>query len=299
MEFIIKTNLDDTFKTLCNNVVFPCINRFSDKIESLKYFVIGDSETKAFIETIDEFSSVLHTESHSENTPMYQVAAKTLEGTDDNGKYCQAIIVKSGLLIGFVTDLFSLNGNITDQNCTDMQWLGLTTIVHEIGHAVDNQFIFKIRDTVNKRSAFDLNNPNDREEYIFLSCISIWSEFFAESFVYDSFPMLCNKVDDDINNLLECAKNYYGQNIYAADRVYRIIYFFVHLLAQKGEDCYDSLFSPNSPLICYKDYLLNIGSELTKLKNVYPHWNINTDLSPLQQNYTNMLIFEKNKDVIK
>ncbi len=295
MEFIIKTNLDNTFRTLCNNAVFPCINRLSDKIESLKYFVIGDSETDTFIETIAEYSAILHTESHAENTQMYQVAAKTLEGTDENGEYCQAIIVKSGLLIGFVTDLFSLNDNIAEPNYTDMQWLGLTTIVHEIGHAVDNQFIYKIRDTVNTRSAFDLNNPDDREEYILLSCISIWSEYFAESFVYDSFPMLRDKVDDDTNNLIECAKNYYGQNIYAADRVYRIIYFFVHLLAQKGEACYNSLFATDSPLICYKDYLLNIGSELTKLKNVYPHWNIDTDLSSLQQNYANMLIFEKTR----
>lgn len=39
------------------------------------------------------YVAILHTETHAENSEMYQGAGKTIDGIDEYGHYCQVIFV--------------------------------------------------------------------------------------------------------------------------------------------------------------------------------------------------------------
>ncbi len=63
MEINIETNdFDEYYKSLCEKVLFPLLNKLADNIKSLKYFVIGSSDTNVFVKTIAKYSSKLHTD---------------------------------------------------------------------------------------------------------------------------------------------------------------------------------------------------------------------------------------------
>lgn len=295
MELIILSDdFSDENKVKIQNVFKLYFQDIEANIKSLKYFVIGENETDKFIETINDYSQRLNTQTFSENNSMYQVAGKTIEGLDDEGNYCQAIIIKSSVFWGFINCLgYLLENNIPISISDDIDWLGFTTVIHELGHSIDNDNIFTIQKVVNNKIEYDFSNKDEQNEYFIQSTITLWGEFFAESFLYDSYSILKDKSDFNEKNLYDSIVSYYGDNIDETDRVYRILYFYVHALAQKGKEFYKKL--ENTPLLEYKDFLINFGEELFLLKEKYPDWQINKDLKKIKDIYINMVLFELRK----
>ena len=64
----------------------------------------------------------------------------------------------------------------------DMRNIGLVTVVHEIGHAVDNANVYSLSGCIDNKLLFNLDLELD--EYIEKNSYSLWGEYFAESFPY-------------------------------------------------------------------------------------------------------------------
>lgn len=266
---------------------------FENHIESLRYFVIADSETETFIETVNEYGTLLHRNIVTENTDQYQVAAQSIEGTDDEGNYCQAIIIKSALLIAIMS-LFD-KSKPSDEESIQMQAFGITIVMHEIGHAIDNQNIYNSLGRVNTQVAFNLSNPIERESFFTQSSISLWGEFFAERFPYKHFPIFKEVVDSKEETLIECIDNYYGKNISITDRIYRILYFFVHIIARNNEIGFDFEQYKLTGLNQYASFLKEFEVEMFNFYSKYPNCNFYEDISGLKDIYMKMYLFEIEK----
>ena len=166
----------------------------------------------------------------------------------------------------------------------------MTTIIHELGHAIDNEIIFKQKHTVDLRCAYDLSNEDERNKYFKNSAISLWGEFFAESFVYIACPELRNLAKSKTSDLLNCIDNYRGIGVSPIDRAYRILYLFTHIIAQSGKPGFDySVLNINEQ---YIHFLKTVELELFRILEKYPEVNIASDFDIINKEFYDLCIFE-------
>lgn len=258
---------------------------------SLKYFVIADSDSDKFHNTVKYYAEQLNTECHVNDTEMYQVAGKSLEGIDNDGVYSQVIVVKSFLVLGMLSDLINLEKFLNGESIEDsnVQWIGLMTILHELGHAIDNEIIYNQTETVNLRVFFDLSKKEDYDEYFKKQAISLWSEFFAESFVFNSCPLLRRMKTYKNDEVLNCIKNYRGEGITPDARAHRILYLFIHVIAHnKGVGFDYSVFDGYKQ---YIDIFKEVERILFDLLDKYPNINVSNDFSDLSKVFEKLCVY--------
>ena len=237
MNFIVEENC---YNIDSINSVTPIIKPFLDNvlsncnIKSLDYFVVADSNEQNYYETVNEYASLVGTDTYITQDGTYFVAGKSLEGIDEDGNLHQAIVIKSSLwvcaAIEYGTSQGLLNDNVR-REITTPPLMSLSLILHEIGHAVDNEHQFKINRTVNKKILYDLEYEYD--EYAKYTALSLWGEYYAESFAYKIIHSPVDLTKDKESELKECIFNYSmgtDRNI-LVNRVYRILYFFVIRIA--------------------------------------------------------------------
>ena len=281
------------FESVLNQIECVLLNVLEPfALTTLKYFVIADSDAKNFYKVLKKYAKYLNTEIAYEDSEMYLVAGKSIEGFDDSGNYSQVIIIKSGLVVGMLTDLNNLYNQSKNelQEETNIQWIGLTTIIHELGHAIDNEIFFNLKHTVNLRCAYNLSNKDERKEFFENQTISLWGEFFAESFVYIVCPVLRDITKSKAGELLNCLDNYRGTEISPIDRAYRILYLFAHTIAQNEKACFD--FSVFDTYDRYVQILKTVESELFRILEKYPKINIPNDFDIIKREFHNLCMFE-------
>ena len=275
---------------LCN-FLLQHIESYS--LSSLKYFVIADSDPDKFHNAVKYYAEQLNTECHIDDTEMYHVAGKTLDGLDNDGVYSQIIVVKSGLVTGMLYDLICLdkflNGEAIEE--LNVQWIGLMTIIHELGHAIDNEIIYNQTGTVNLRVCYDLSKKEDYDEYFKRQAISLWSEFFAESFVFNSYPLLRRMKTFKNNEILNCINNYRGEGITPTDRAYRILYLFIHAIAQNKGVGFD--YSILDGFEQYIEFFKEVELILFSLLDKYPNINVSNDFRGLSDEFCKLCIYEQ------
>lgn len=263
------------------------------ELDSLKYFVIADSEPSKYFETLELYAEMLHTDKACNDSEMYQVAGKVIEGIDDAGNYRQVVVVKSALILGMLEDIKSLeNVCYISQipNYPSLRWLGLTTILHELGHVVDNEHLATRNLRVCLKNGYDLSNKSELEEYFLYSAVSLWSEFFAESFLYLICPALrplnCSKTDE----LLNCIENFRTPDVSAIDRIFQILYLFVHTIAHDGQGNFDYNILNN-----YRKYIPSlqiIESEMFRILGNYSELNVQEDFSKIKKTFYRLCVLE-------
>lgn len=202
----------------------------SQNLDSLRYFVVADTEIENYCDSVKYYARLLNKDTYLTNDGSYFVAGKTIEGKISGGEYVQAIIIKSGLIIGMYNDLLLRNGvpkeNVPDMG--DMRNIGLVTVVHEIGHAVDNANVYSLSGCIDNKLLFNLDLELD--EYIEKNSYSLWGEYFAESFPYRVLGAIDLVADNKEEQLKECIENFSKEKSRNAivERVYRILYLYVH-----------------------------------------------------------------------
>ena len=256
----------------------------SQNLDSLRYFVVADTEIENYCDSVKYYARLLNKDTYLTNDGSYFVAGKTIEGKISGGEYVQAIIIKSGLIIGMYNDLLLRNGvpkeNVPDMG--DMRNIGLVTVVHEIGHAVDNANVYSLSGCIDNKLLFNLDLELD--EYIEKNSYSLWGEYFAESFPYRVLGAIDLVADNKEEQLKECIENFSKEKSRNAivERVYRILYLYVHCIAgihfQKITNFDYDKYTEDEIVSDYIPFLARTEIAMINLLKDYPNWNVDTCL---------------------
>lgn len=271
----------------------------SQNLDSLRYFVVADMEIENYCDSVKYYARLLNKDTYLTNDGSYFVAGKTIEGKISGGEYVQAIIIKSGLIIGMYNDLLLRNGvpkeNVPDMG--DMRNIGLVTVVHEIGHAVDNANVYSLSGCIDNKLLFNLDLELD--EYIEKNSYSLWGEYFAESFPYRVLGAIDLVADNKEEQLKECIENFLKEKSRNAivERVYRILYLYVHCIAgihfQKITNFDYDKYTEDEIVSDYIPFLARTEIAMINLLKDYPNWNVDTCMDEMSQIIKDMIEFEK------
>ena len=268
LEVIIEDNSEerncniDKMKEIVESVIKSIVRLY--KLESLKYFVVSESEDEKFEETVDKYGKILHCCTALTNDGHYSAVGKTIMGVTEDGEFAQAIVVRSYLITAMYCDLMTRNG-VPEKLLfkeSGLKDIGFVKTVHEIGHAVDNENIYKIRGKIECKVQYDLEN--EMEDYIEDAAYDLWGEYYAESFPFAVYQDINDLTGSEIKELRSCILQYSkGEKVTdEVERIYRILYLFVHCLAhvhnqtKKGFDY--EIFMGEDELVAYIPYLRNI-----------------------------------------
>ena len=271
----------------------------SQNLDSLRYFVVADTEIENYCDSVKYYARLLNKDTYLTNDGSYFVAGKTIEGKISGGEYVQAIIIKSGLIIGMYNDLLLRNGvpkeNVPDMG--DMRNIGLVTVVHEIGHAVDNANVYSLSGCIDNKLLFNLDLELD--EYIEKNSYSLWGEYFAESFPYRVLGAIDLVADNKEEQLKECIENFSKEKSRNAlvERVYKILYLYVHCIAgihfQKITNFDYDKYTEDEIVSDYIPFLARTEIAMINLLKDYPNWNVDTCMDEMSQIIKDMIEFEK------
>ena len=304
MEFIVE---DNCYNLEAVETVTPFIKPFLDglftslKISSLEYFIIADSREKSFAETVAKYASMVGTDTYITQDGMYFTAGKSLDAIDENGKLHQAIVIKSSVWVCAVYEYLDSQGLLKDGALEQMntpKFMSLALILHEIGHAIDNEHQFCMSGTVNTKILYDLDY--EYEEYVINTALALWGEYFAESFAYQIIQSTEDLTKEKESELEKCIATYSigtDRNT-LLDRVYRILYLFVIRTAyihRSSDFCatFDySAYEEDELLRVYIPILAKAETAIINLYRNYPHWESYEQLNELSDVFKDFVQFE-------
>lgn len=308
LEVIIEDNSEerncniDKMKEIVESVIKSIVRLY--KLESLKYFVVSESEDEKFEETVDKYGKILHCCTALTNDGHYSAVGKTIMGVTEDGEFAQAIVVRSYLITAMYCDLMTRNG-VPEKLLfkeSGLKDIGLVKTVHEIGHAVDNENIYKIRGKIECKVQYDLEN--EMEDYIEDAAYDLWGEYYAESFPFAVYQDINDLTGSEIKELRSCILQYSkGEKVTdEVERIYRILYLFVHCLAhvhnqtKKGFDY--EIFMGEDELIAYIPYLRNIELTIVDMLGRYPNWKNTTYVQNFAEEIEKSIKFELGIDKV-
>lgn len=304
MQFIIENNCYNIeaiksimpyFKPLIDNVLI------SQKILSLDYFVIADSLEENYAETVNKYASIVGTDTYITQDGIYYTAGKSLDGIDENGNLHQAIVIKSSVWVCAAYEYLNSKGQLMEGALELMntpKFMSLALILHEIGHAIDNENQYKISGTVDTKVLYDLEYEYD--DYIKSTALSLWGEYFAESFAYNIIHLTDESTGEKESELEKCIGTYSigtDRNT-LLDRVYRILYLFVFQIAyvhQSGNFSTTfnySKYEENELFSLYISLFARTEIAIINLYRTYPHWESYEQLDELSNILKDFILFE-------
>ena len=308
LEVIIEDNSEerncniDKMKEIVESVIKSIVRLY--KLESLKYFVVSESEDEKFEETVDKYGKILHCCTALTNDGHYSAVGKTIMGVTEDGEFAQAIVVRSYLITAMYCDLMTRNG-VPEKLLfkeSGLKDIGLVKTVHEIGHAVDNENIYKIRWKIECKVQYDLES--EMEDYIEDAAYDLWGEYYAESFPFAVYQDINDLTGSEIKELRSCILQYSkGEKVTdEVERIYRILYLFVHCLAhvhnqtKKGFDY--EIFMGEDELVAYIPYLRNIELTIVDMLGRYPNWKNTTYVQNFAEEIEKLIKFELGIDKV-
>lgn len=308
LEVIIEDNSEerncniDKMKEIVESVIKSIVRLY--KLESLKYFVVSESEDEKFEETVDKYGKILHCCTALTNDGHYSAVGKTIMGVTEDGEFAQAIVVRSYLITAMYCDLMTRNG-VPEKLLfkeSGLKDIGLVKTVHEIGHAVDNENIYKIRGKIECKVQYDLES--EMEDYIEDAAYDLWGEYYAESFPFAVYQDINDLTGSEIKELRSCILQYSkGEKVTGeVERIYRILYLFVHCLAhvhnqtKKGFDY--EIFMGEDELVAYIPYLRNIELTIVDMLGRYPNWKNTTYVQNFAEEIEKLIKFELGIDKV-
>lgn len=304
MEFIIE---DNCYNIEAVETITPYIKPIIDNvltshnISTLDYFVIADSIEENFAEAVRKYASVVGTDTHITQDGSYFTAGKSLDGIDDNGNLHQAIIIKSANWVFAAYEYLDTQGLLKDGVLEQMnipKFLSLLLVLHEIGHAIDNEQQYKISGTVNTKVLYDLDYEYD--EYVQNTALSLWGEYFAESFAFQVIRIITKDAERTDSELEKCINAYSigtDRNT-LLNRVYRILYLFVtriayiHQTSNFRSTFNYSKYEENDLYGFYIPILAKTEVAILKLYRNYPRWKSYKQLGELSDIFKEFVLLE-------
>lgn len=271
----------------------------SQNLDSLRYIVVADSNIENYRKSVEKYAKILGKDVYVTNDGSYNVAGKSIEGFSESGEYIQAIIIKSALVLGMYADLLTKE-EVSKQFSAEYETLknvGLATVIHEIGHAVDNANVYKIRGYLNEKIYYNL--AVELEEYIVNTAYSIWGEYFAETYSYRVLSTMELSTPSKEEELISCMKFFSKEkNINAVvERIYRILYWFVQCIAYSHIQklmCFDyEKYSEDEIVSAYVPFLARTEITIVNMLSEYPQWDVDICMDELVQIIKDMIEFEK------
>lgn len=278
-------------------------NHLSDFISStgvntLKYFIVSDDNN--YIQTVEEYGNQLRINT-SVTVGEYTGYGKTLNGYTAEGEYIQIIIIRAIALEYYFYDICLIYNLYTDSlpQCNKVDYKGIKTIYHEIGHAWNNQN-FK-RYNISESNKIQYNLYYELDEYLFQSSISLSHEYYAHLFMYERIKTIniSLSIDDEAKTLLDCISTYNKkdkiENI--ADRISMILYHYFHLFAY----CHvhiehnDYLYSKMQEVGDYFSYFERLDKAILDLNDKYIVHMKKDDFRPIANIFGELIEFEKSK----
>lgn len=304
MEFIIEDNCYniEAVKTI-TPYIKPLIDNVltAQNIPSLDYFVIADSREENYAEAVNKYASMVGTETHITQDGSYFTAGKSLDGIDENGKLHQAIVIKSANWVFAAYEYLDTQGLLKEGVLEQMnipKFMSLILVLHEIGHAIDNELQYKISGTVNTKVLYDLEH--EYAEYAKYEALSLWGEYFAESFAYQVIRIITKDAEGKESELEKCIGTYSmgtDRNT-LLNRVYRILYLFVTRIAyihqsSNFSSTFDySQYEKDNLLSLYIPLLARAEVAIVNLYRNYPNWKSYEELNELSDVFKDFVSFE-------
>lgn len=286
-------------------VLFPFLEKLANdaRLTSLDYFVIADSDVVNYCESVKKYASILDTEVSITQDGNYFTAGKTIASVDETGKLHQAIVIKSGIWEMAAIKYAQLLELLPQEEIEDMDLSirAVSLILHEFGHAIDEENQFIISGKINNKTQYDLSREFD--EYIRQTALSLWGEYFAESFACKNDFTVRNLAITSTNNLLDCIKSYsLGTDFNSLlERVYRILYFFMFRLAEKHQQPTSEIFSKYDDLeqdLIAAEYIplfMRVERAINGLRQDYPKWDSYDRTNDYELVIKDLLQFERRK----
>ena len=307
MEFIIE---DNCYNIEAVDTVTPYLKLFLDRILaaqnilSLDYFVVSDSEEENYLEAVNKYASLVGTDTYVTQDGIYYTAGKSLDGVDENGKLHQAIVIKSSIWVCAAYEYIGSQGLLKDGISEQMStppFMSLALILHEIGHAIDNERQYEICGTVNTKVLYDLKYEYD--EYAKNTALSLWGEYFAESYAYQTIRIIANVSVGRELELEKCIGTYSlgTDSNTLLSRVYRIFYIFaIHIAYIHQSNNFSSTFDysqydKDNFLSMYVPILARAEIAIINLYRNYPRWESYEQLNELSNVFKDFVTFEYNR----
>jgi len=101
------------------------------KFDSLKYFVISNSDNLKFFNTINKYADLINAKRLGSTDEEYQVFGKCIYGLNDKNEFQQAIIIPEAIFIRF------LSYRILEEQGDEYQYASFI-VFHEMGHVIAN-----------------------------------------------------------------------------------------------------------------------------------------------------------------
>lgn len=306
MEFILEENCYDF-----NNIDIANSNIKSflgslirqENIVSLDYFIVADSSNDKFKETVMQYADIVGTEANITQHGDYSAEGKSLCGLGKDGILHQAVVIKSWIWMLAECEYMRSQGQLPDEILKQMSLdnRALSLIIHEIGHVLDNENQYKMSRTINTKIKYDL--PREYDEYVTQMALSLWGEYYAESFSNQVISLKEYSTLEQETNLINCIKGYCLEpKIGAAlERAYRILYYFVIRLAfihQHNNEGYFFDYENFEQMEFVSDYiqlLKRAEIAIIDLQRDYPNWSTYDCLTELSLIIKDFIYFEIKK----
>ena len=185
------------------------------------------------------------------------------------------------------------------------KFMSLAMVLHEIGHAIDNEFQFGISGIINTKSLYDLEKEYD--EYVKQEALSIWGEYFAESYAYQIIKTIDKLTEEKEYGLEKCIRTYSfvtNRNT-LLNRVYRILYLFItqvayiHQSSNFSSTFNYSKYEKDELLSLYIPFLAKAEIAIINLFRNYPHWASYDRLNELYELLKEFILFEYQMQIKK
>lgn len=285
-EVIIEKNCDNR-ENVCNatNMIIEEIKEkvALNNLKSLKYFVVADMDSKKYKKTVENYQKILCCNVSITSNTTYEGGGITLQGISEDKEFVQAVIVKSGIVCEMCCDLLNKSGKYKINVPNSIKDMGLVLIYHEIGHVIDNQNIYTMRGKINDKFIYNLNTHCECNEWLEENVYSLWGEYYAQCFslryadVTEKVYMINKKqLEDCIQSY--CIESYKKEQKkkFVTERIYRIIYFFMHCLAYDHNNDNTNFnytqFEMDARAKQYIPYMIEIETEIINMYNTYPNW---------------------------
>lgn len=271
------------------------------KLDSLRFFVIADNDEENYNNSVKKYANKLAVREYVENDINYNVVGKTIEGYISEQEYAQVIVIKSALVVGMYNDLLRKNDISQEpiQNLEIIRNIGLLTVMHEIGHAIDNSNLYRIRGDFSNKKIYDLKT--EFNEYVESIAYILWGEYFAESFSYKMLSEMGLYANCNEKQMKDCIASYSREksSVIIVERVHRILYLFMHYIAclhnqeQVHFDC--KKYAKDEIISDYVPFLKKTEDAIVKMKKNYPWCNAENCMNDFIKVITDMIKFEKER----
>lgn len=286
MQIVVEENckLDGNYKKFIESFVKELIIKFD--INTLEMFVIASNDVQKFEKTIIEYSQKLGKADISLDGEPYALWGKNLTSLT-NGELWQIVVVKEAAIKFLVSAL--TEGSKRTANDLDEELIisGGQLVLHEIGHAYDNEQRLRNNCYLEGKQEYDLSKEYRR--YLLDASSALYGEYRAEYFA----GQLLQKVDllkQKEEYLIECISNQLENYVSAVERAYRITYLFMHYLAhcKKNEERIGERFEKGIQKE-YIEILEKLCDEVKKIDARYPKLETETDFNNFSMIYSEII----------